>query len=178
MTLITNDDNWAVRAEVFLGAIYALNTDTATEDALNAPGQPVSLTLFRDNDGDVIIGQSDWLIAGEEQPASVFRFLYQSSTTNSNRLQFMITGSGTDNDKTVGVSRNGYLGLYKVANVSEPLRIEPLHWSENAVVCRLRDHQGFSVRTYHDSAVANPNFSYLRIGEGKEVIFRIERVTP
>ncbi|MBH3430791.1 hypothetical protein [Pseudomonas alkylphenolica] len=31
------------------------------------------------------------------------------------------------------------------------------------------------IRTHHDPAVTSPRFSYLRVGEGKEVTFRIER---
>lgn len=165
--------NWAENAEVFLGSIHVLEAKTAAEYVLNDNSQPVYLSEFKDADGDVISGQSDWLIAGNKQPAALFRFLYQPSTPN--RLHFMITGSGPDHEKTVGVSRNGYLGLYKYASVSDAFKLEPLHWSEDAFICRWRDHLGHSVRTHHNPSVANPFFSYLRVREGKEVIFRIER---
>ncbi|MNE88006.1 hypothetical protein D3C80_1852640 [compost metagenome] len=76
----------------------------------------------------------------------------------------------------MGVSRNGYLGLYQYASVSAPFKFEPLYWSDDSLICRWRDHQGHTVRLDHDQTVADPFFSYLRVLEGKETIFLLTRV--
>ncbi|QPG63823.1 hypothetical protein HFV04_003350 [Pseudomonas sp. BIGb0427] len=173
MTTFATDTNWAQSAEIFLGRVHILDTPEGTENLKGDTGHSVHLSRFNDASGQAISGQSDWLVAGQQKPAYAFRFLFHSRS--SDRLHFMITGSGADHDKTVGVSRNGYLGLYKYASVSDYIKIEPLLWSTDTVVCRLRDHLGNIVRTHHDPE-APPRFSYLRVNHGKEVIFHIERV--
>ncbi|RWU23955.1 hypothetical protein DM813_09050 [Pseudomonas alkylphenolica] len=174
MTTFTNDNNWAERAEVFLGTLHIVDSTADLESPLGENARSVHLSEFKDRDGQVIGGQSDWLVAGHEQPATVLRFLFHSRT--SDRLHFMISGSGADHEKKLGISRNGYLGLYAYASVRDYFKLEPLHWGDDAVICRWRDHQGHVVRTHHDPAVSNPRFSYLRVGEGEEVTFRIERI--
>lgn len=168
-----NDSNtskhWPETAEVFLGTLHTLESPSLQE-----VGRAVYLSYFEDNEGNAIGGQSDWLIAGNEQPASAFRFLFHSKTTD--RLHFMITGSGTGQHKKVGVSRNGYLGLYAYASVSEYIKVEPLEWGDNHLICRLRDAQGHIVKASHNSAVATPRFSYLNVQQGTELRFLLKRV--
>lgn len=174
MSTTTANTHWAEQAEIFLGTFQVLDSATPLENVAQETFKSVYLSLFKDADQKVISGQSDWVIAGHQQPASVFRFLFHSKT--SNRLHFMITGSGADHDKTMGISRNGYLGLYQYASVSDPFKLEPLHWSDDSLICRWRDHQGHSVRLHHNPKVTAPNFSYLRVLEGEESIFRLTRV--
>ncbi|MDR2318942.1 MAG: hypothetical protein LBF06_21400 [Pseudomonas sp.] len=166
---------WAEKVEVFLGTLHVLDSTTPTDRMQDRPQQAVYLSRFTEADGKVIAGQSDWLITGKQQPACVFRFLFQSSTED--RLHFMITGSGADHDKKLGISRNGYLGLYKHASVTDYIKLEPLRWAENALLCRIRDHQGHAVRTHHEPSEHTPNFEYLRISEGQEVMFLLERTS-
>ncbi|MFF7065374.1 hypothetical protein [Pseudomonas sp. NPDC008258] len=166
---------WAEKDEVFLGTLHVLDSTTPTDHIPGGPRQAVYLSRFTDADGERIAGQSDWLITGKQQPPCVFRFLFQSSTEE--RLHFMITGSGEDHDKKLGISRNGYLGLYKHASVTDYIKLQPLFWTENALLCRIRDHQGHAVRTHHEPSEHTPNFEYLRINEGQEVMFLLERTT-
>ncbi|HDS1818178.1 TPA: hypothetical protein QEM96_002834 [Pseudomonas putida] len=174
MTTSTSDTNWAEDAEVFLGTLEVLDPATALADLAGEDARSVYLSLFEDNDRQVISGQSDWLVAGRQEPSSVFRFHYHSRSPD--RLHFMITGSGKNHEKKLGISRNGYLGLYRYASVTDYFKFEPLLWTENTLICHWRDHQGHKVRTHHNPAVATPNFSYLKILEGEQAIFRITRV--
>jgi hypothetical protein len=169
-----SDSHWAESAEIFLGTLQALDPATTLESLPREKPKSVYLSLFKDANQQVISGQSDWLIAGHQKPASVFRFLFHSKEPD--RLHFMITGSGADHEKKMGVSRNGYLGLYQYASVSGPFKFEPLYWSDDSLICRWRDHQGHTVRLDHDQTVADPFFSYLRVLEGKETIFLLTRV--
>ncbi|AHZ79499.1 hypothetical protein DW66_5002 [Pseudomonas putida] len=45
----------------------------------------------------------------------------------------------------MGVSRNGYLGFYKYAEVTDYWVIEPLHLLNGSLICHLRDQSGQSV---------------------------------
>ncbi|MGH8486908.1 MAG: hypothetical protein ACRESP_21125, partial [Pseudomonas sp.] len=166
MNAFTNDNNWAERAEVFLGTLQVVDETAAPQSPPGEDARSVYLSTFKDGAGEVISGQSDWLVAGHEQPATVLRILFNSRT--SDRLHFIITGSGADHEKKLGISRNGYLGLYTYASADDYFKLEPLRWSENAVICRWRDQRGYLVRTHHDPAVTSPRFSYLRVGKGKE----------
>ncbi|AXM96581.1 hypothetical protein ACU5P1_22425 [Pseudomonas plecoglossicida] len=170
----TSDNAWAETAEVFLGSLEANDSTTSSAPLPEQGFQPVYLSLFKSADGSMISGQSDWLITGKQKPASVFRFSYHSRGVD--RLHFMITGSGEDHDKKMGISRNGYLGLYHYASVTDYIKLEPLHWAEDTLICRLRDHQGHLIGTHHDPAVDKPFFKYLRVLEGREAIFRITRI--
>jgi len=175
MSTIETGNAWAEDAEVFLGTLHVIDdTATAFENLPEEAFEPVYLSLLKDQEGATIGGQSDWVISGLQKPACTFRFLYHSKGTN--RLHFMITGSGQDHDKAMGISRNGYLGLYRYAKVTDYFKFEPLHWTDDTLICRWRDHEGHKVRTHHDPAVAKPFFKYLRVIEGKEAIFRITRI--
>lgn len=98
MTTSTSDTNWAEDAEVFLGTLEVLDPATALADLAGEDARSVYLSLFKDNDRQVISGQSDWLVAGRQEPSSVFRFHYHSRSPD--RLHFMITGSGKTMRKT------------------------------------------------------------------------------
>lgn len=55
----------------------------------------------------------------------------------------------------MGVSLNGYLGFYWVADVTDDWKIEPLQLTEEGLVCHLRDHRGYRVGAIMDA----PHFS-------------------
>ncbi|WP_372242408.1 hypothetical protein [Pseudomonas sp. CM25] len=172
MNVPTIPTTWADQLEVFLGTLHTVPPATTTPSA--DPERAVYRSYFEDREGNVLGGQSDWIVAGKEKPAYTFRFLLHSRS--SDRLHFMITGSGPDHEKKVGISRNGYLGLYQVSTVSDFIKIEPLEWSENAVLCRLRDHLGHAVKARHDSATDTPRFSYLNAQAGADTLFILQRV--
>ncbi|WP_152031495.1 hypothetical protein [Pseudomonas putida] len=164
--------NWIDSLEVFLGTLHTV--ETSSESAPVEQRRSVYRSYFEDSQGKIIDGQSDWIIAGKEQQAYVFRFLLHSRTDD--RLHFMISGSGPDHDKQVGISRNGYLGLYKYATVSDFIKVEPLKWSEDSLLCRLRDHLGQTVKARHDSPTDTPRFSYMNTQKGSEIRFLLQRV--
>lgn len=157
---------WARHDDSFLGRIY-------TREAPSRD-RAVYLSRFTDRVGKAVIGQSDWVIAGLEQQAYTFRFTLHSQSAD--RLHFMITGSGADQDKKLGISRNGYLGLYYYADVTDFLKLEALEWQDRGVLGRLRDHLGHQVKATHDPNVATPRFSYLNVQQGEPLTFFIERV--
>lgn len=173
MPATPNPANWIDSLEVFLGTLHTVESPRASP--LDEPNKAVYRSYFEDREGKVIDGQSDWIITGKEQQAYVFRFLLHSRTDD--RLHFIITGSGADHDKKVGISRNGYLGLYKYATVSDFIKVEPLEWSEGALLCRLRDHLGHTVKARHDSPTNTPRFSYLNTHGGSDVRFILKHVS-
>ncbi len=171
MTVTTSFANWVEGLEVFLGTLHTVETESDSRP-IN-PSRAVYRSYFEDRQGNVIGGQSDWIIAGKEQQAYVFRFLLHSQTED--RLHFMITGSGPDQNKNLGISRNGYLGLYQYATVSDFIKVEPLEWAEDSLLCRLRNHLGETVKARSDAPTKTPRFSYMNTQKGSEIQFILQR---
>lgn len=107
-----------------------------------------------------------WLMARGDRKAMALHFSYHSST--SDRLHFMLA-LDTNRERKLGISRNGYLGLYQHASVSDFWTLEPLDWQANELRCRLRDHQGNLVKVEPNSP------HYLHVGEGNAHDFLLVR---
>lgn len=84
----------------------------------------------------------DWLILGGYTLPPLLEFRYISKTED--RLHYHIN-LWEQRDKKLGVSRNGYLGFYKHAEVTDYWMIEPLHLFEGSLTCHLRDQSGQTV---------------------------------
>lgn len=76
-------------------------------------------------------------------------FHYHSRTND--RLHYRISMPGRPETKKLGVSRNGYLGFYWHADVSEYWKIEPLALTDEGLVCHLRDQRGYRVGALTDT---------------------------
>lgn len=100
--------------------------------------------------------QDDWLQAGGDTDSPSMRFAFRFAT--SDRLHYEITlpgpprdASGIPSRKKLGVSRNGYLGFYWVAEVTDDWKLEPLQRTADGLVCYLRDHRGYRVGLLEDT---------------------------
>lgn len=114
-------------------------------------------------------GQHRLIVA--DNPASArFRFEFQASTPD--RLHVRIHGTGELQGLQVSVDADGYLRLVQSDAGTEPMKLEPLEWTQDTVRCRIRDHLGHAVRVFY----GNP--SRLRVHEGDELTFVITRRTP
>ncbi|WP_369989527.1 hypothetical protein [Pseudomonas xanthosomatis] len=161
-------NTWIDSNELFLATLHTLETPEGIQ-----AGRALYLSHAQDGNGKLLDGHSDWLIAGHEKPAYPLRFLLHSRSAD--RLHYMITGSGPDHDKKLGVSRNGYVGLYRHASVDDYLKVEPLAWEGDALVCRLRDHLGHEFKASHDVAAERIRFSYMNVTQGMPLRFLIRR---
>ncbi|HEK0906164.1 TPA: hypothetical protein SMR47_002087 [Pseudomonas putida] len=166
MTDTPETSNWALNAQVFLGRIHAIDP--------SGRRRALYPSLFTDAEGASIGGQSDWLVAGNEHPACVMRFLLHSTTPN--RLNFMIMGNAEHQDKKLGVSRNGYLGFYRYASVVDYFKLEPLQWGQDSLLCRWRDHLGHQVKARSEAPEASARFSYMNVQMGNPLTFLVERI--
>lgn len=81
-----------------------------------------------------------WLTAGGHEEAAALQFDFDSMTDD--RLHYHISLVGAGAPQKLGISRNGYLGFYRVAEVTDYWKIEPLRMTAQGLVCNLRDHQG------------------------------------
>ncbi|TDF85826.1 hypothetical protein [Pseudomonas sp. H9] len=119
--------------------------------------------------------QYDWLLASSYLvPGPTFKFAYHSQTEN--RLHFNISDTGQNANKKLGVSRNGYLGLYEVSEVSDYWKLEPLRWTDRGLVCQWRDHRGHEVKQLGGTGLrffGEPVF-YLNVDGGEVHHFLIE----
>ncbi|TFF39057.1 hypothetical protein [Pseudomonas sp. RIT623] len=165
-------DNWIENAGTFTAHIHCHGVKKQWSDLLQLytpvrclPGTSCDIA-FPVNLSTGGSSLDNWLIIDNRKQPATFKFEFHSRTTD--RLYVRIHGTGTDQDKQVDISRNGYLGLY--ANASELLKLEPLEWTANTLRCRIRDHQGHAVK------VAYENPTYLNVQNGDEVSFVITRL--
>lgn len=152
--------------ESFRGRIYLLQD-----------GQAIPLRFSRSSDRFDwgITPGDDWLQAGGDQDSPVLQFTYHSRSEG--RLNFMICGTGSQAGKRLGISRNGYLGLYQHAEVVDYWKIEPLEVSGEDLICRWRDHLGHQVKTERDVPHHAPGVFYLlTVAEGEIHQYLIRRV--
>lgn len=93
------------------------------------------------------IGGDGWLTQGA-QAEEVFKLRFDFIEHIGERLHYRITAdadAGMHAHARLGVSRNGYLGLYKEAEVTDPWKIEMLEHEAKAdyFECYLRDARGY-----------------------------------
>lgn len=109
--------------------------------------KPLRLSRSDDSFSWTGIAEDGWLQVGSDGQSPAMDFVFRHSS--SDRLYFDITlpgpprdSSGQSSAKRLGISINGFLGFYWVADVTEPWKIEPLAMDESGLLCHLRDHLG------------------------------------
>ncbi|MNJ64323.1 hypothetical protein D3C77_602670 [compost metagenome] len=141
-------DSWYTRS--FQGRINVLH---------NFRAHAIRLSRYTpNNSGQFFDIPDDWLRVGSDSPSPVFRFDFHSRTAN--RLHFNIHRE----TEKLGISRNGYLGLYAFAEVSDFWKIEPLIDNGDTLTCYLRDHQGHVVKV-----TGTEDNRFLNVAEGEPV---------
>ena len=134
------------------------------------------------------IAKSGWLIRGsEDMPAVPLRFDYVSHADN--RIYYEISAAPAGHDfaaHKLGVSYNGYLGFYSVANVTDLWKIELIGEgaTEQGFRFYLRDSHGQRVAVSAEEELlgnlANPHpgnlkyFDYLNVWYGEIVEFEAQ----
>ncbi|MBA1203022.1 hypothetical protein G7009_14870 [Pseudomonas capeferrum] len=166
MTDKPDDAQWGDINDSFLGQIYLVRDE-----------QCIPLRLSRADDRFTWTGveSHDWLQAGGQEASPVFKFVFHSRTDD--RIHVHVLGTGSHSGKKLGISRNGYLGLYRVAEVVDHLKLEPLNWEQDLLRCRLRDHLGHQVKAEpdHDNRKVR-DAVFLTTGEGAVHDYVIRRV--
>ncbi|MFK8329567.1 hypothetical protein M2D63_006060 [Pseudomonas sp. BJa5] len=166
MTEAQNETLYAEEISSFRGRIYMLKA-----------GREIPLRLSHSTDKWTwgFTPENDWIQAGGNKESPLFNFIFHSQTED--RLHFNIFGTGRKATKKLGISLNGYLGLYKVAEVTDYWKLEPLAWTEKGLVCRWRDHQGHEVKAIQDYPHRQPGkFFHLNVSEGTPHEFLVERI--
>lgn len=116
----------------------------------------------------------DWLVVKSGTIPNGMEFRYISHTED--RLHYHIHLSGQP-DKKLGVSRNGYLGFYQIAEVTDYWKIEPLYLDRDRLFCHLRDQSGNKVKVMN---YAPSYWGYehppapLNVKEGEVATFALE----
>ncbi|MFJ4455149.1 hypothetical protein ACIP1G_14855 [Pseudomonas sp. NPDC089392] len=119
--------------------------------------------------------EDDWLQVGGRQDSPVMHFHFHSRTDD--RLHYHISIPGHPATKTLGISRNGYLGFYWNAEVTDYWKIEPLKLTDEGLVCHLRDHRGHRVGTIKDAPHHNGGWvAFLNVEEGNVFTFLLKQV--
>lgn len=169
--------NWIAEAKSFKAYIHCQSawkywddTQARYKDIMtfDSPGidEPVRLS-----DASGFGLEEGWLITGRQAAPTTFNIEYHSETTD--RIHVYINGTGTDSDRKVEISRNGYLGLYRTNSPVDLIKLEPLEWGPDTLRCRLRDHTGRTVKTlYHMPPDSNV---YLNTNDGDIATFLITR---
>lgn len=165
MTDTQDETLYTEQISAFQGKIYMLKA-----------GREIPLRLSHSTDKFTwgITPEDNWLQAGGDEPPPVFNFVFHSRTED--RLHFNISGTGRNTTKKLGISLNGYLGLYEIAEVTDYWKLEPLAWTEKGLICRWRDHQGNQVKAIPDNPHFKPGTFYLmNVAEGDVHEFLITR---
>ena len=85
---------------------------------------------------------------------------------------YNISIPGRPQAKKLGISRNGYLGFYWHADVTDYWKIEPLELTEDGLVCHLRDHRGHRVGIIKDTPHKSGDWvALLNVEEGEVFTF-------
>lgn len=135
---------------------------------------PLRLSRSSDKFGWGITHEDDWLQAGGRQDSPVMDFHYHSRTND--RLHYRISMPGRPETKKLGVSRNGYLGFYWHADVSEYWKIEPLALTDEGLVCHLRDQRGYRVGALTDTPHRSGEWvALLNVEEGEVITFLLRQ---
>ncbi|TDF85827.1 hypothetical protein [Pseudomonas sp. H9] len=166
MTDTQDQELYAEDTSEFLGRIYMLKD-----------GREIPLRLSQSTDKFTwgFTPEDDWLQAGGKEEPPLFKFVYHSETEN--RLHFNISGTGRNAKKKLGASRNGYLGLYEVSEVTDFWKLQPLNWTEEGLVCLWRDHRGHEVKAIADTPHHQKGTFYLlNVEEGEIHEFLVKRI--
>lgn len=117
--------------------------------------------------------EDDWLQAGGRKESPVMDFRFDSRTED--RLHYHISIASAAGIKKLGVSRNGYLGFYLHAKVTDYWKIEPLHLSAEGLLCHLRDQRGYRVGAIPDGPHrSGDKVDLLNVDEGQIVTFLLK----
>lgn len=166
MTDQPEDAQWDDINESFLGQIYLIRNEQSI---------PLRLSRADERFGWTGVASDDWLQAGGQESSPVFKFVFHSRSDD--RIHVHVLGTGRHAGKKLGISRNGYLGLYRVAEVDDYLKVEPLNWEYDLLRCRLRDHQGHQVKAEPDRGNREVSDAvFLTTGEGTLQEYVIRRV--
>ncbi|MBF8745835.1 hypothetical protein E2H86_18195 [Pseudomonas putida] len=152
-------DLWYTRS--FTGKLYVRKDATLIPTRQHAYGADPDRPTYEQaysNDG--------WLRMGGSEPTVSLACSYLSKGPDG--LRFTISGCDEDSERKLGVSRNGYLGFYKVAAVTDPWLIEPVTVDGDVLVCRLKDHRGHVVK-----AELGTSDQYLNVETGTSLEFAI-----
>jgi len=152
---------------------------------LHEEGRNTPLRLSQPNDKFSwgVSPENDWLQTGGNEPSLIISFDYHSM--EDNRLHYHLhipgrskQGSGPQVPRRLGVSTNGYLGFYWIAEVTDYWKIEPLQETEEGLLCHLRDHLGHRVGTLEDTPHHQPGrFNYLNISESEIATFLLQKTS-
>lgn len=122
-------------------------------------------------------GDSGWVVRGDGSIRTMtLRFDYISHDAARHHYHISAVETGTYEGARLGVSQNGYVGLYRVAKVSDPWKIQ-LIWPcsvEHGFRFLLRDHQGHGLKVlpktdyFHERPDVSPErvLDYLNVHEG------------
>ncbi|WP_060514254.1 hypothetical protein [Pseudomonas sp. NBRC 111132] len=131
---------------------------------------PLRLSRSSDKFSWGVTPEDDWLQIGGKQDSPVMDFHYHSQTDD--RLHHHISIPGRPQAKKLGISRNGYLGFYWHADVTDYWKIEPLELTEDGLVCHLRDHRGHRVGIIKDTPHKSGDWvALLNVEEGEVFTF-------
>jgi hypothetical protein len=134
---------------------------------------PLRLSRSSDKFSWGITPEDDWLQAGGKQDSPVMDFVYRSRTED--RLHYEISIPGRPATKKLGVSRNGYLGFYWNAEVTDDWKIEPLQQTDEGLICYLRDHRGYRVAIIKDDPHKSGDWvALLNVEEGDVFTFLLK----
>ena len=126
------------------------------------------------------VAEDGWLIQSEqEQNHSIFRFDFLELMGGVLHCSISAApGTGYDGSK-VGVSRNGYLGFYRVAEVDDLWRVdlEGNLATPDTFEFVLRDYRGYPVGAKSEPAGAGRLVRYLNAEAKNTVRFRAHIVT-
>ncbi len=161
-----DEDIQAGYAKSFRGQLYLRVADYCI---------PLRLSRSTDKFNWGFTPEDDWLQAGGRQDSPVMHFHYHSRTED--RLHYHISIPGRPQTKALGVSRNGYLGFYWHAEVTDFWKIEPLRLSAEGLVCHLRDHRGYRVGIIKDTPHKSGDWvALLNVEEGEVFTFLLKPV--
>lgn len=150
----------------FIGKLYAL---------VDGERKPLRLTSMTDSIPLNFIDSHGfgWLQYGGDEATLRFIFSYEGQGPNRHHLRMSLLD---DRAKALDISRNGYLGVYSGLEDRPYLKIEPLQWGENTLICRWRDKEGHQVKAQRDDISKIADAHYLVTGEGIEQQYLIERI--
>lgn len=133
---------------------------------------PVRLSRSRETSSWGITPEYDWLQVGGTERPPIFKFVFHSKTED--RIHVRIFGK-SDFSAELGISRNGYAGFYRSAEIKDYWKIEHLAADDQGIHCRLRDHQGHQLKVEAPQE-SGASFPYLNVTQGIEYEYFIERV--
>ncbi|HAB02227.1 MAG TPA: hypothetical protein DCE25_04545 [Pseudomonas sp.] len=153
-------------AKSFTGRLYAIALEKYV---------PLRLSHSSDKWNWGFTPQDDWLLAGGDAASIQLEFVFDSHTDDRLHFHISLPNSGYP-AKKLGVSRNGYLGFYQLAQVIDYWKIEPLEMTDEGLICHLRDHQGHRVAALRDTPHHNRQTMYLLSAtEGEILTFLLQR---